>query len=267
MKSLLRTVAVFGLALVGLATAVVAKSEPAASAWSETAIVIDGLAADWGQMVMATEKDVAVDYSFRNDAANLYILFSFKNPQYLSSLESTGLTVWLNGEGKKKKIVGVRFFSKPVAAEDYIALVEKKGKALSDAQKQEIRAAKVIPLMTYELLEGAKTMSLACEAGVRKIGGSLNYELCIPLAILADKAPAADKPLAVGFEWGGMTDEMRRNMARPGSAGGGSHQLGEGIDTDPEGRTAGAGMMGRPISRPKGPKKYDFWAEVALAKK
>ena len=80
------------------------------------------------------------------------------------------------------------------------------------------------------------------------------YEFAIPLKRVSSLAPGIDtepgKIIKVGFEWGGMTDAMRKSKLERQSRSGDS-RFGEkrGIST----------RSRRP------PKKYSFWVEVQLA--
>jgi hypothetical protein len=74
---------------------------------------------------------------------------------------------------------------------------------------------------------------------------------------------APGKTVIVGFDWGGMTKEMRQEMMqRGGCEGGGGGGMPENQDLDPEG--GGMPDSGGPSSL-RGPKHYDFWCELTLA--
>ena len=79
------------------------QKEMISSRWASNQINIDGRSDDWKDEAFHFEKKLGVDYSFKNDAENLFILFVFKDPRYLSSINDTGMTIWFNLEGKKKK--------------------------------------------------------------------------------------------------------------------------------------------------------------------
>ena len=103
-----------------------AKTVAAESRWQKTPLKIDGDISDWMAPSFNSEKSVQVDYAFCNDADNLYLVFIFKEPKYLSSLSRTGFTVWFNDQGKKKKTLGLRFEKKTLSAAQLIAVMEKK---------------------------------------------------------------------------------------------------------------------------------------------
>jgi hypothetical protein len=105
------------------------------------------------------------------------------------------------------------------------------------------------------------------------------YEFRVPLAAReihpAGIASEPGKNIKVGFEWGGMTAEMRKAMAsgigaegaRAGAMDSGFADTGEdtgkAINED-EGMSAGG--SGSSLARMRmGPKKYSFWVDVKLA--
>ena len=85
------------------------------SIWTATPLQIDGQIEDWTGAALTSEKGVGVDYAFRNDGRELYVLLIFKNPKSLSSIDMTGLTLYASTSGKKDKDWGVRFIRKTVS--------------------------------------------------------------------------------------------------------------------------------------------------------
>ena len=99
-------------------TAAVAKEKLVNSTWCAVPLRIDGTSNDWRGAALAFEKKVQADFTFMNDADYLYILFIFNDLRYLSSIDQTGMTVYFNVEGKKKKV--------PIctACKGFLAIVE-----------------------------------------------------------------------------------------------------------------------------------------------
>jgi hypothetical protein len=103
------------------------------------------------------------------------------------------------------------------------------------------------------------------------------FEYAIPLALLTDpnQQPALDpaKPFRLGFEWGGMTEEMRRqraaeigdqNVQVDSSAAG--MAVSGGVGEKGEGMEGGGSSVSLEGMR-RGPKKYDFWLALQLGQK
>lgn len=260
------------LALVILAVMGAAKTAPVESRWQKTPLKIDGDISDWLAPSFNAEKSVQVDYAFGNDAENLYLIFVFKDAKYLSSLAQTGFTIWLNDQGKKKKVLGVRFQKKTLAAAELIAIMEKKNGPLPEEKKKEMLAKPAYLINQFVAVNGdgkdqtdlVFKQPLLPEFTSQAASGRLAFEFHIPMGPGNGLNLAAGKTLMVGFDWGGSTKEMRRELLqRGGYEGGEDGGLPEGEqELDPEGmgqRDSG----GLPSLR--GPKHYCFWCELTLA--
>jgi hypothetical protein len=253
------------------------KEKEVKSSWAASPVRIDGFKDDWADVALATEKKVKVDYAFKNDAENLYILYIFKDPKYLSSISMTGLTLWFNPEGKKKKNYGIKFIQKQISADALISLTEKESGPLPEDKKKEIRNFPSYLINDTEIVnEKSEPGSEPSESSkikpaafrVMKQQNLLVFELAIPLKRMTEQTSAVGiepgKKVAVGFEWGGMTEEMREEAKRR------SAELERTRDssTDAADNTAGAGVGSSvPMGLLSGPAKYSFWVEVQLVKK
>jgi hypothetical protein len=73
----------------------------------------------------------------------------------------------------------------------------------------------------------------------------------------------------VGFEWGGLTDEMKKQRLARQIEGGTAGRAGSGTDLTGERRVSGSGTGSSGLgsfSRIRA-KKYSFWTDVKLAQK
>jgi len=244
------------------------------SIWASSPVKIDGLNSEWEGDTLAFEKKVKVNYAFRNDAENLYVLFIFNAPEFMSSIRQTGMTVWLNAEGEKKKDYGIKFNMQMIAADVYISLLEKKMGPLPEEKKKEIKARPAYPLFKNEVID-KKGEDFVISSGPSapvfnsKQGKNMTvYEFRIPLkkgegqpvGIGADPG----KNIKVGFEWGGMTKEMREERMK--QLGASSAKAREGGATGSLTAERRAGGDSAPLSSiRRGAKKYSFWTDVSLA--
>jgi len=281
-----------GLLLAFVAFALVttgfSKEKPVESQWVSTPASIDGMNTEWGNVSLITHKKTKVDYAFMNGTENLFVLFIFKDPKYLSSLSWTGLTVWLSPQGKESKNLGIRFIKKQISADDYIAILEKQiGQTMPEEKKEQIRQSKAYWLFDQELIN-KKAADYSEDAPKPKFNGALFrnnvlqktvlYEIAISFPKLAEVAPEIGaepgKSLNVNFEWGGATKEykealasgmaQRDTSARAAGATGGlttERGAGEGLG-DVERDRSNLARLRRQLQRVK---KYDFWLEVNLA--
>jgi hypothetical protein len=257
-----------------------------ASQWTAAPIKIDGQNTDWDIQALSSENKFSTDYAVRNDAENLYVLFIFKDPRYLTSIGVTGMTIWFNPEAQKKKDLGIRFMSRPITADQYIALLEEKAGPISDAQKAQIRTSQRYMYYDHELIN--KKSKDAPAKFTEKQGFQIPvyrnsvqektvvFEFSVPLQRLADLSAdigaGPGKTIQLCFEWGGATKAMKEAAAAQiGSEN--TRAGGEGATgglTDERGTREGLGDVEYQSEdlasmRRRVPKQYSFWAAVKLA--
>ncbi len=271
------------LSLLILAICIAGFSEEKAveSMWVGSSLSIDGLDDEWAGDALNFEKKFDVDYAFRNDADNLYVLFIFKDPVYQSTIKDTGMTLWINTEGKKKKKYGIHFNTRRVTAEGLISILEKQKGPLPEAEKNKIRSQpeyffyqgnvkdKKGKILTPTALGGELAVPLF---GVQAKQKMIVYELVMSLRILeklsAKHKMEPGKTVKVGFEWGGLTERMKaQRMARIKQAaerGSGTKATTTSAREGDLNRRSGGSINNRSS---KGPKKYSFWVDVNLAQK
>jgi len=276
------------LFLIILITAIsYAKEDPVSSTWTDTPMKIDGLGNDWAECPLAFQKKMQVDYAFKNDAEYLYVLFKFKNLGYLSSINYTGMTLWLNTEGKKKKYYGIKFANKEVSADEYIALLEEKQGPISEEQKTKLRSNQSYLIANPEVINkkssdqpAAIKDSRPAKYDVKVQENSAVFEFSIPLERPAESAPGIGtepgKNIKVGFEWGGVTKDIEKAMMK-GPGGQGALNLPQkgmisaGSDSGKGGgggaALGGGGMLSNIRNLRRMYKQYIFWTDVKLAEK
>jgi hypothetical protein len=258
------------------------------SKWTAAPVQVDGNSSDWAPEDMIANKDFNLSYGFKNDANFLYVLLIFDlkeagkgrfENKYMSTIGLTGLTLWLNAEDKEKKTGGLRFYRKQASSDHLILELEKQGQMLTDQQKKDIRSKPSHTLFVCDVInnKGQAVPHPGTSGTFRtaKAEKSMVFEYIVPLALLQDAASPSKwdpaLPLKVGFEWGGMTDEMKRNYAgRVADQGvvarAGESSLeaqvkgGEGADFNAPESSLGASMRGLP-------KKYNFWIDLKFAAK
>ncbi len=259
---------------------VVAKEKLIQSTWAAEPAKIDALEEEWSGVALTSEEGAGADLAFRNDASNLYILFIIKNKDFLSTLEATGMTIYYDNLGKKKKDYGLRFFRRQIAPEQFIQILERRGQVLSEDQKEEIRSKPSYILYDCELIEKKKTSRLETPlaAGLvppafryTKKGEATVFEFRIPLNRenqAAGIGVEAGGTFKIGFEWGGLTKEMQEaRLDRAASA----SERGVERETASEDHARGSetgsfatSSQSSGLSR-TGPRKFSFWLDVKLA--
>ena len=247
--------------------------------WAAAPIQIDGFDQEWQDAVFMVHKKSKAEYAMRNDGKNLYILFVFKNRQGRSSIDRTGMKIYFNLEGKKKKTDGIHFFMKQATPDELIASLEAEGQALSDEQKAEIRKRPGYLIYESVIIKG-KNAPTPADPGVpfdlpmfrvQNKEGVGYFEFRVPLVQTAKGGVVAAPGQAVklGFEWGGMTSEMMSaQMAR--AADSGSSASGSEISTEAVLRggseRADSGRNSSGLRRDRNALKQAFWVDVKLAK-
>lgn len=276
MKTCLLSIVILSVCFIGFS-----KEKIVESIWSGSPLNIDGTTADWGNDTLSFYKKAKVDYAFRNNAENFYVLFIFKNLRYLSSIRHTGLTVWFNTEGKKAKAYGVNFKEKEVTADELIARMEKEQGPLQNAQKQEIKKRpsyfiytgdvvdKKGNVLTEASLEGKKELPAFRSKPIKGVGFVHEFE--IPLSIFekiaADYALEPGQSVKIGFEWGGFTKEVREALSKQQLARGvvareGAHDVAVKEEVSDASRRDPRATM---AYLRKQARKYSFWVDLNLA--
>lgn len=115
-----------------------AKEELIKSQWLSSIVNIDGSLEDWAEIGVYLDKRVMTECALRNNNETLFILFVLKDRKYFSTIQSSGLTIWFNSDGTKKKNDGLNFLKKMIAAADYINELEQQKSPLSEEDKKKI---------------------------------------------------------------------------------------------------------------------------------
>lgn len=252
------------------------KEKVVKSFWASSSVKIDGFKDDWAEVALANEKKVKVDYAFKNDAENLYVLYIFNDPKYLSSISMTGITLWFNPEGKKKKNYGLKFIQKQISADALISRTEKEMGPLPEDKKKEIRNIPSYLINDTEIVnKKGESLSQPSESSeikpaafrVMKQKNLLVFEFAIPMKRMMEQTAGVGiepgKRVKVGFEWGGMTKEMREEARRRSA----TLERTRSTSTDAADNRAGAGVGSSvPMGLLSGPPKYLFWVDLQLVK-
>jgi hypothetical protein len=268
------------LAASTLALPAAAQENVLASQWTAAPVQIDGQAGEWPPDLLASKADYGVQYALRNDGNFLYCLFIFNDPKFMSSVEQSGLAFWINPEGKKKQTHGFRFYRKQVTGPELIQSMEKSGNAVPEERKKEILAKPQYMLFACDVLDkkGKVVPHPGTESGTYRVGKaqkSVIFECVVPLALLNDPAAPApldlSQPFLLGFEWGGSTEEMKKQAAsRMGEQGAQAQARATSVESGISDQGGGSGAnqsFGLSQMRRSIPKTYEFWVSAQLAAK
>jgi hypothetical protein len=255
------------------------------SSWTAVPPAIDGVSGDWTGAAFLTEKGVKVDYAFMNDGSHLYVFLAFKDPKYMSNIEATGINVYFTTGGKKKTDQGLRFYKRRVTGDEVIALMEKRGEPLTDQDKASLQGQKIFYLYDWQPIDKNIVPVLTASPGTppdypvykgKMVEGAWTYEFKIPLAKNETQplgvGAGAGQTVKIGFEWGGITEEMKKAAAA--RRGGKGNPTVIDMSGSADGLRGGGGGGTTPVFQVPGgggaqgggtPKQYDFWLDVQLA--
>lgn len=269
LRGLLLILVVFSFIFAGYA-----KEETVASSWVITPLDIDGSSDEWKDAAFHHEKKVNVSYAFRNDEKNLYIAFIFEDPSYLSTIKDTGMTIWINLEGKKKKHYGINFIKKQVPADTFLALIEQQRGPLSEEEKSNIRTnphyfLHIVKRINKKVKISEEQFASEVEPAIFRSASQNNgvvYEFLIPLDRETEMSLGVGaepgEAVKVGFEWGGLTEEMKARRAAQSQSSGDEPMRPAVSPATAMDRGTGASdiqWVGQQA------KMYTFWVNVQLA--
>jgi len=268
------------LGIFALILPAVAADKLVESTWAASPAIIDASAEEWSEQALTSEESPAVDLAFRNDAENLYVLFVIRDNDFLSTLEATGMTIFFDYQGKKKKDYGLRFFRRQITPDLFIQILERRGQVLSEEQKAEIRTKPSYFVNDCEIIEKKKTSPVGKPPVEGLDAPVFRYVKQAERTVLEFRIPLGQKtwPAAIqagpggkfkiGFEWGGLTKEMQAaRLARAAAASEKGAERETASEDHARGSTTGGFATGGASSgmSKSGPKKYSFWLDVKLA--
>ena len=277
---------VFSLLVLSLTLSLFSKKTVNESVWADNPVIVDGKNAEWQDVQPLAKEKMKIDYAFKNDNHYLYVLFTFKDPQFMSSLSSSGITLWLSNKGKKKKKYGVKFLRRMITADHFIAILEKQHGPLPDEKKAEIKKKKAYSIYQNGVVNKDSETVIpikvaSAQAPAFKVSqgpGTVIYEFRVPLQNVEGKivgigtTPGAD--IAVGFEWGGMTPQVKAMLSKKygtprgrSSKGGVSESMPGSDEMESGGSARTGGGVRAQYPRSAIPKKHVIWEFIKLAEK
>ena len=260
-----------------IAVPVGAKMEEINSDRTEAAIQIDGKTNDWARLSGIFFQEQNASLAVANDQEFLFVLFRTSDMRTARIIKMSGLTLYLNIDGKKKKDFYLKFRGGPSLEQLRGRGQDQEGQTparrpMMDESEQPFGKERAPALTCYikdrivekEMpLDGSEGPMAAFDTSL----GFYVYEFRVPLdsgevryfGLGADLS----RPIAIGMEWGdmeGMRGQMGdRRGGGPGGGPGGGGGMGRGGDFGGE-RPQGMGG-----ERPEMPKKQEVWVKAKLA--
>jgi hypothetical protein len=276
-----------------LAAPSLAEGQVIDSLWQSDPMAIDGVAQEWETSAPVFDDGSQVQYALRNDGRNLYIIMVFRTPDRASrsktypksTLDYTGMKIFFTAGEKNSKDYGILFQKKEYTADALIASMQKRGQAVTEEQKAEIRKKPTHIVFSEEIIKPKKAVTPA-ETPADSDPPMYRQTDKGPLAVCEFRIPlnrvrelgglgaGPGQQIRLGFEWGGMTNQILRDMiagradqsvsARDGGTAiqaGTADSMAGGEGGEIRGVGSGVGEMGRNPQY----KKHAFWIEAKLA--
>ncbi len=255
----------------------ISKDQKVKSIWASEPVRVDGYPMDWDRNTLTSEDKLSIEYGFRNDAENIYVLFVFKDSKVMSSIAATGMNIWFHPEGKKKNNYGILFIQRNIPPDQMIDRLEKQRGTLVEEEKERIRANPSYLVFDTEIV-GKKAKMQAQSSQERtgslptfrymKLQNDNVFEFGIPLEKINEQLPSRSidpgKSLKIGFQWGGATKEMREEIMRRSRA---LERTRADMAEDAVSREGMTGTEGASRGLLQAPKEYKIWVDVDLAMK
>ena len=266
-----------------------------------SAIVLDGDPGDWQGLPVVNLQESLHLVSIAHDDQSLYLMFRFADEHLARQLMVHGVTLWIDGDGKKtkkKERFAVRYPGSTQISEHLASEGEGHGNgppegsppaSRNGSPPQDLKNLRQVPGTLTVIRMGVKETGDESDpegpgAGSRFADGQYCYELRIPFADIGgavqSKDPSKKRKIAVGIEIGGLTEtetEMLQSLrpentggpggpggvgpGRPGGGMGGMPPAGSGMGGGPPG-----GMEGGPAGgRRPGVESDILWLTVTLS--
>jgi len=238
------------------------------STWKDRDITMDGKGGDWLGAKYYFE-DSAISVGLINDDQYLYVSMMTENPMVRAQIMRQGLIVWLDPQGGKNKTFGIKY---PLGrqGEDQEGERMDPGDMMDEMTREEMMQKLQETMTELEVLGSDEEVlgrmdiedAQGIEVKLRNAGGTLVYELKVPLA------SSEEYPFALGVEPGDFIGvgflSPKLQMLRSSGMRGGGGMPGGGGGMPPGGGGGMGGMRGGGMSRMM-PRELKIWAKVLLA--
>lgn len=266
-----------------------AGSDKISSRFATHPITVDGRYGDWNDYPTTFLEEQKAVIAVANDDQNLYLMFRTNDPRWVRTIAMSGLTIYLDPKGGKKKDFFLKFVGGP-SREQLRALrkqeVEERPderrpnpEGMDDRMAERMRDDTIPHLTCYirdqieekEIpLDGTEGPSAAFDTS----HAFFVYEFAVPLKASEVRSygfgAVNNKELSIGLVWGEMErprgDRQRADLGFGGPGGGPGGGMGGGIGGGMGGGMGRGGGMGGPPGDMQRPSKQEVWVKTTLSK-
>ena len=275
-----------GMTLTAIISAVVvgnslAGTPEVACNWMTASVEVDGNLDEWQGMPTTFFEKERMVMGVGNDSGFLYLFFRSDNPNTIRIIQTSGISIWLDNKGKKKKDLCYHFRAGPT-------MDQLRQAGLMDTANFEDRPGDRQPSMMMGKMsrEGSEIRVIDKHLDLEQIisidgtngpnlrfelkNGFCTYELSIPLQDhLVDYFGFNAKPgqkVGIGAKWGGRPENMDYRPSKQMGGGPGDGKM-PGIGGGRSGGTGGVDGMrrGGPGDRMMIPEETEVWIKTVLA--
>ncbi len=262
-----------------------AVAEDVKSVWMQAVPTVDGDGDEWRDIAFNYFDDDRTAIAVSNDSAAIYLMIISKSEATITQLERSGVVVWLNGDGKKKRDYGLRYRAGRLSDTErkmpegmhFGAEMEDQREKMKEEQARLRRLITVIEKKESSEIPSNGDNGPAAAATFGKEIYAIEFK--VPIVEEAGSgygiAPKANSELMIGIEIGYMSDADKKKMQERMRPPDGDGQ-GGGMGGPPPGGGIGGGMgagggMGNRGGGKGGPGgmresgKKEFWLKFELA--
>lgn len=261
---------------IAICAAALAEDGKISSVATNGGVVVDGSADDWRDAAFRYFDDDNTAIALRHDSANVYLIALSRDPNVVRQMETRGLTIWVNLDGKKNRTLGLRYrggIPKSRLDERANQAAPEFARRRDEMLEEQVHARQFIQVVRKgQVEEIPQTGERGPIVASGFSAGTYLYEWRIPLTALNDQTIALgmteNSKLRLGLEFGYMTDDEKAKMKahRGKDSGGFGPPVGGG--GHPGGGPGGGMGGGRPQGGPprgNSDQTSEIWLDVSLA--
>lgn|GEM_PF-3006080 len=188
-------------------------------------VEIDGKTGDWENIARYKSYGGNVEYAFKMDKSNLYILFVFNDPDLLSTFSSGGMKIFINPSSSRKRELGIHFIKRTLTAGQMVELLEKRYGPLPEDRRREVYSRPQYHIYQSVIIKEDRQETTSIQLNAREScafivaeesDGRVIAEYKIPHPVQREILKAEQLPdeIRLVFEWGGMTSEMYQQQMK-----------------------------------------------------